>query len=392
MIGLLALGLALGSCNRLQNVRPDDSGVFIKLLGGALDDRAFSIIENPDGSFTLVGTSTRAVIDANRNVQNSVIIRLDANGNPLWNENLSGYEGRSVAPLPNNQGFLVFGDIINERDTTSLYLIGTNAQGQEQWSRTYGLPSRNERGFSIVPAPNNQYLLLGMTIAPVTNQTQMYAVRTDIEGNVLRERIYGFTGVSNNVGSIIQTNNGDVLWCGDTFPNLGTNSDARLVLTDSLLNLKWDFTYGGAGNETARDVKQTFDGYIIVGSTETNSAGGRDVWLLKVDLGGQLIWQRNYGGTANDEGFSVTPTRDGGFLIVGYTESKGQGGQDIWVIKTDFAGDPIWDKTFGGTRDDQGRAGIEPRNGGFLIIGTIFFENNQMMTVIRTDANGNIVK
>jgi hypothetical protein len=366
--------------------------VFIKLLGGALDDRAFSIIENPDGSFTLVGTSTRAVIDANRNVQNSVIIRLDANGNPLWNENLSGYEGRSVAPLPNNQGFLVFGDIINERDTTSLYLIGTNAQGQEQWSRTYGLPSRNERGFSIVPAPNNQYLLLGMTIAPVTNQTQMYAVRTDIEGNVLRERIYGFTGVSNNVGSIIQTNNGDVLWCGDTFPNLGTNSDARLVLTDSLLNLKWDFTYGGAGNETARDVKQTFDGYIIVGSTETNSAGGRDVWLLKVDLGGQLIWQRNYGGTANDEGFSVTPTRDGGFLIVGYTESKGQGGQDIWVIKTDFAGDPIWDKTFGGTRDDQGRAGIEPRNGGFLIIGTIFFENNQMMTVIRTDANGNIVK
>ena len=109
-------------------------------------------------------------------------------------------------------------------------------------------------------------------------------------------------------------------------------------------------TYGGSGYDEGRCVKQTWDGgYIIAGSTSSFGAGSTDVYLLKVDSLGNPQWQKTFGGTNIDKGYSLEICPDSGFVICGYTNSFGNGGYDAYLIRTTQNGDSLWTKTYGGT-------------------------------------------
>jgi len=101
----------------------------------------------------------------------------------------------------------------------------------------------------------------------------------------------------------------------------------------------WEKTYGGSLNDEARSIQQTRDGgYIVAGYTKSKGAGGYDFWVLKLDENGEIIWDKTYGGSRTDEAFSIQQTRDGGYIVAGYTWSKGAGGYDFWVLKLDENG------------------------------------------------------
>ena len=127
---------------------------------------------------------------------------------------------------------------------------------------------------------------------------------------------------------------------------------ALCVLTIFLLNTAfaqpdtlWTKTFGGSRKDLGNSVQQTSDGgYIITGYTESYGAGG-DVWLIKTDAIGDTIWTKTFGGSDSDYGNSVQQTSDGGYIITGFTKSYGAGSYDVWLIKTDASGDTIWTKT-----------------------------------------------
>ncbi|MFZ8835347.1 MAG: hypothetical protein ACO2O5_14320, partial [Candidatus Caldipriscus sp.] len=109
-------------------------------------------------------------------------------------------------------------------------------------------------------------------------------------------------------------------------------------------------TYGGAYNNEATSVQQTSDGgYIVAGGTNSFGAGSYDIFLIKTDANGNIIWAKTYGGTDNDWAYSVQQTSDGGYIVAGSTYSFGAGSYDIFLIKTDANGNIIWAKTYGGT-------------------------------------------
>src|SRR4030042_1003081 len=134
--------------------------------------------------------------------------------------------------------------------------------------------------------------------------------------------------------------------------------------------MAWNKTLGGSAGEEADSVQQTSDGgYIIAGHTRSYGAGGSDVWLIKTDSSGNAAWNQTFGGSDDDEAYSVQQTSDGGYIIAGETESYGAGARDVWLIRTDSSGDLLWDKTFGGADGDYGHSIQQTSDGGYIIVG-----------------------
>jgi len=116
--------------------------------------------------------------------------------------------------------------------------------------------------------------------------------------------------------------------------------------------LTWDRTYGESDKDLAKSLIQTTDGgYAVAGYTLSKGAGAADLWVIKLDHQGNMIWDRTYGGSGDDLPACLIQTTDGGYAVAGYPLSKGAGGADFWVIKLDHQGNMIWDRTYGGSGD-----------------------------------------
>lgn len=185
-----------------------------------------------------------------------------------------------------------------------------------------------------------------------------------------------------------QTIDGGFVLLGTT--SYGTSAcDILLVKTDSVGNLLWTKTFGDSGDEQGNFVQQTQDGgYIITGSIQNVGMSDKDVCIVKCDAVGNLQWTRMIGGSANDVGKCVQQTSDGGYVIAGTTNSFGGGLDDVYLIKFDSFGALLWTKTFGGSNNDRAYSIRQTNNGGLIIAGE---RDNPLSTdgyLIRTDANG----
>jgi len=159
--------------------------------------------------------------------------------------------------------------------------------------------------------------------------------------------------------------------------------------------LQWSKTFGGKGGylgDLGRSVQQTTDGgYIVCGITESYGAGSQDVWLIKTDTEGNKLWDKTFGGEKNDIGISVQQTSDGGYIVCGSTDSYRADGEDIWLVKTDADGNKLWDKTFGGNGFNAGRSVQQTMDGGYIICGYTDPDGTSdgNAWLIKTDADGN---
>ena len=154
---------------------------------------------------------------------------------------------------------------------------------------------------------------------------------------------------------------------------------------------KFYCTYGGSGYDVGYDVKQTLDGgYVITGSTSSYGMGNTDMYLLKIDSMGQKVFQTTFGGVSNEIGKSVVQLLDSSYVMAGYTSSSGVGGYDVFLVKADKAGNLIWQKTIGGADWDFANSMNATADGGFIIAGTTYSygHGNADGYVIKTDANG----
>ena len=175
------------------------------------------------------------------------------------------------------------------------------------------------------------------------------------------------------------TDNGNASWAN-------YDKSVFIVKLDSLGNVVWERTYGGIAaynSDEGFDIKQTADGnYIAVGHTDTYDIhGASDLWVLRLDGAGNIIWQKMYGGSANDCAQSVQLTSDGGFILAGYTASANgdvigaHGSYDFWVLKLDSIGNLIWQKTLGGT-DNEMATSIQQTADGYIVAGHTRSNNN----------------
>jgi hypothetical protein len=158
---------------------------------------------------------------------------------------------------------------------------------------------------------------------------------------------------------------------------------------DSPKVLVWQKTYGGSGRQEGMSVAQAKDGgYVCTGTND--SSGSLDLWLLKTDGSGNEQWSRTYGGSAEDRGLCVQQAPDGGFIVAGVTSSCGAGSEDVWLIKTDSAGNEEWSRTYGGTGSEHGNSVWCTADGGYVVVGGTdsFGSSPWDVYLVKTDGAG----
>jgi hypothetical protein len=251
----------------------------------------------------------------------------------------------------------------------------------------------DDYGYSIEPTDDGGYIIIGNTRSYGGADSDVWMIKTNSTG--VEEWNTTFGGTNNDYGySVNQTKDGGFIIGGYT-KSYGTSGsyDVWLIKTDSNGNKKWDKTFGGTANDYGYSVQQTKDdGFIIGGRTLSQGAGSYDVWLIKTNDTGAELWSRTYGNGSVDEGFSVQQTRDDGYIITGRTLSWGAGGYDVWLIKTNESGNESWNNTFGGIWDDEGNSVNETSDGGFIITGftkSYGVDFTSDLWLIKTNKTGN---
>jgi hypothetical protein len=359
----------------------------------------------------------------------------------IWDYRYGGIQTEKVnAFISTGGGYLLCG--VTESDSSGnitehtiggvdWWVVKTNANGTLQWQERYGGDGGDV--LNAVVKVNDGYLLAGFSDSGIsgdkTEDSRGYAdywvMKTDFNGVRQWDRRYGGSlddwlntacatadggfllgGMSNSPAGFDKT---DSAWTPFTF-------DYWVVKIDAFGTKLWDKRYGGTDVDQMNAVVQTSDdGFLLCGFSNSdssgnktqNSRGGYDYWIVRTDSIGNILWDKRYGGTYDDELFSLTAAGGGNFALAGWSYSdmsgdkseNSNGSSDYWIIRIDANGNIIWDRDFGGnnTEDDLGNI-IRTIDGGFLVPTTSYSnisgdksEDNmgiEQSWLIKVDANG----
>ena len=249
-----------------------------------------------------------------------------------------------------------------------LSVILVNAQAPSKFYCTYG-GSGYDVGYDVKQTLDGGYIITGSTSSFGKGNTDMYLLKLDSMGQKKFETSFG--GYNNDIGkSIVQLADSSYVILGYT-SSIGIGGyDVYLVKADKTGALLWEKSYGGNDWDFAYSLQQTNDGgFIIAGTTYSFGHGNADGYIIKTNANGDTTWTRTYGGLKDDEFKSVIQTTDGNYALAGYTKSYHDSLGDVWALKINQTGDTLWRKFYGGNKQDFGNQIIEHPNGDFFIAG-----------------------
>ena len=379
LLSLLLLGIYPSTINAQVT--------FQKTFGGNSTDLAYAVQITADGGYIVVGY-TISVGAGNRDV---VLTRLDEHGNTIWvkiyGESNADY-GWTVDQTSDG-GFIVGAHSESYgAGSHDVMLLKTDGDGEIAWVRYYG-GSSADGAYSIQETGDGGLIVAGHTNTFGAGAHDIYLIKTDENGDTLWTKTYGASS-QDYLQSVHQTSDGGYIMAAYSAGFGAGSNDFYLIRVNSNGDTLWTNSYGGSGSDIAYSVQQTTDsGFIVAGYTSSFGAGNNDVYLLKLDPEGNVLWAKTYGGSGEDYGFSVLQTTGGGFVIAGQTYSFGSNG-DVYLIRTDNNGNHLWSYAYGGTGEDKAWSVKQSGDGGFIIAGytNSFGEGGLDLYIIKTDADG----
>jgi len=341
---------------RMSILTEDPTVVWSKTYGGAGNDSGNCIVQTSDGGYIIGGTY-------NYSTYRGWVVKTDIYGSMSWNKTfglLSAYVQQT-----SDGGF-----IIGTWGAPGIVsLVKTDFYGNITWSKTYHDILVTWHVEDIQQASDGGYVVLSNCFSLTWGEGIIF-FKTDSDGNLEWQKDYAPFGTRCRGYDFVETSDGGYMIAGLTSGFGAVGYDFWLVRTDANGNMLWNKTYGGAGTDIAYSLAKTSDGgFVMVGSTTSFGAGGSDLWLVKVDANGNLVWSKTYGGAGNDSGNCIVQTSDGGFVMVGSTTSFGAGGSDLWLVKVDANGNKQGDFFItGGVKDDWGSCVIESKDKLYFIV------------------------
>jgi hypothetical protein len=317
-----------------------------------------------------------------------------------WKKQIGGSAADgATCVIPISGGYMVTGitrstdgDIKQGKGGFDMWVAQLDSNRNIKWQQTLG-GSSSDIPVSIVSASDNSYIVTGHSIsidgdfAGGYGGADIWAIKLNKDGAIVWKKVLGGTGEDWATASVPTQDGGCVIagyttsFDKDVTGSHGAN-DIWVVKLNANGGIVWQKPLGGSGNERANSIIATSDGgYVIAGNT--NSLNGDvkgihalsiDMWVVKLNANGSLAWQKPLGGTADETGTSVAATADGGYVIAGSTISTdgdvntaNRGGYDIWIVKLNSVGTLSWQKTLGGSLNEEAISILPTTNGGYIL-------------------------
>ncbi|WP_266203368.1 Ig-like domain-containing protein [Pontibacter kalidii] len=393
--------------------------VWDKRYGGSGNDAVTAIVNDNDGGYIIGGVSNSLESGGDKSSGTKGkadfwVVKVNSSGEKVWDRTLggSGVDFLTSITLTPDGGFLlggrsdsgVGGDKTEaSRGSNDFWVVKMNAAGEKVWDRTYG--GEGDDGVRVIAtAPDGGYLLSGYSSSDISGDKNSenkgsydyWIVKIDANGKKIWDKSFGgLHSEDQYAGKTIPLTGGGYLIGGAS--NSGVSGDKSessrgyadywVVKVNSAGEKVWDKTFGGMSSEELYGLAETGDGGYLLSGWSTSGIEGdktappkgrhRAYWVIKIDAAGTKVWDKTFGGSDNDEPFALAPTPDGGFLLGGRSDSgvggdkteASRGGYDFWVVKMNAAGEKVWDKTYGGSDDDGIQAIAVTPDGQFIVGG-----------------------
>jgi len=328
-----------------------------------------------------------------------------------WQKNLGGSSTDIARDIKQTRdgGYIVAGftasndsDVTGNHGLSDCWIVKFDSASNIQWKKTYG-GSYGDFANSILPLKDGGYIIAAETNSPdgdvvggvhgSTNDEDYWVFKIDSAGNLLWQKVYG--GSRNDIAKMIvatidngfaivgytESDDGDVV--GNHSAGANVTFDIWVVKIDSLGNKQWSKCYGGTNNEEPYSIAATNTGsFYVAGGTISNDGdvsgnhGKADCWVIKIGSSGNLIWQKSLGGTQEEVANTVEVTTDGGCIISGPTWSNNgdvsgnHGNADAWIVKLDSTSTIEWQKCFGGSSGESFYSVKKTIGGGYVFAGS----------------------
>ncbi len=336
--------------------------------GGARWDQGVGLELTSNGDYVIGGTKDAIEYD---NGGDCWIIKTDGSGTIEWEHTYGGpnTDWCHDICLTSDGGYAIVGATKSYgARNTDLFLVKTDFNGNEEWSKTVG-GNGIDRGIAIQEISDGGFIISGMTSS--FGSDEAWLIKTDENGNQIWNKTFG--GNDNDgeyLVTVLETPEGGFIAAGRNY--LGDTSDTLVVKTDRDGNIEWEKHIGDSNNhDAATFINHASDGGYIITGQVLHPSSEHDIYLIKVDSNGNEEWSNYYGTSFFDTGMSIEELDDGGFLITGEV-SINYGPpliHDAILIKTDSAGNELWSIVFGGAESDQGFEGHQTDDGGYIVVG-----------------------
>jgi len=257
-----------------------------------------------------------------------------------------------------------------------------------EFDLNFGSNGDDRARYGVITSLN--HLLTVGSYQTETNYTDFYLVEMDINGNFIREKTFG-SDLDDDATTVIIGNDNNLLIGGNSVTSSGTK-DVLLFKISSEGEILWQKAYGSSNNEELNYILPVENsGYFLVGLTESFGAGSRDIYLIRIDENGNELWNKTYGGTNQEGGNQIISTDDGNYLLFGFTHTYGAGDRDFYLLKINPQGDTIWTKTYGSPNYEESQEMVKVESGGYLLFGhSAAFDLNHDMYSVKINEDGDI--
>lgn len=318
-----------------------------KVYGGPKSEKGYGIARAING-YIVVG-ETLSFGEGGKDVY---ILKIDRKGNKIWEKTFGGSkDDYAYSIIKDKDEYLIVGGTRSFGEGNSdVLILKINEDGKILWNKTFG-GKGFEEGWRITKDKYENYIIIGRTTSFGKGQYDLYLIKIDKNGNKIWEKTFG--GKGSDYGYDICSTFDEKYVAVGISNSFSETQDVYVVKIDKDGNLIWEKNFGGKGFDYAYSLAYAGDGYIIVGNSNSFS-DTPDLYILKINQRGEKLWEKTYGGKGYDTGFYIRHIGKQEYLIVGGSNSSGAGNSDLYVVKIDKAGNIIYEGFFGGGDLDEG--------------------------------------